>query len=86
MNVTPEQVEPARIEKAVTDFLSRLDKLVDGFDAQTSLYADGAGLDSLETAELSAVLEDEFGTDPFSCDEMPETLADIVVFYGAVKV
>jgi len=42
---------------------------------------DGLGLDSLETAELSAVLEDEFGTDPFAAGLLPETVADIVAFY-----
>lgn len=76
---------PADVEKTVTDFLVRIDKREPDFTASTPLYADGAGLDSLETAELSAVLEDEFGTDPFSADQMPETLADIVAFYGAVK-
>ena len=40
------------------------------------------GLDSLESAELSAVLEDEFGTDPFSSGLMPETVQEIVDFYA----
>lgn len=75
---------PTEVEKTVTEFLARVDKLVEGFEATTPLYADGVGLDSLETAELSAVLEDAFGSDPFSADRMPETLADIVAFYGAV--
>jgi acyl carrier protein len=47
------------------------------------LFADGLGLDSLETAELSAVLEDEYGKDPFSSDVMPQTVGDIVDFYDA---
>jgi acyl carrier protein len=42
---------------------------------------DGLGLDSLETAELSAILEDEFGTDPFGAGLMPETVAEIIAFY-----
>jgi len=51
---------------------------------ETPLYGDGLGLDSLEAAELSAVLEDEFGTDPFSAGgEMPETVGEIVAFYEA---
>jgi acyl carrier protein len=47
----------------------------------TAIHGDGLGLDSLETAELSAMLEDEFGTDPFGEGLMPETVADIVAFY-----
>lgn len=42
---------------------------------------DGLELDSLQTAELSAMLEDEFGTDPFSEGVMPETVGEIVSFY-----
>lgn len=44
---------------------------------------DGLGLDSLQTAELSATLEDELGSDPFSAGEMPETVGEIVAFYDA---
>jgi acyl carrier protein len=47
----------------------------------TPIHGDGLGLDSLETAELSAILEDEFGTDPFGAGLMPETVAEIVDFY-----
>lgn len=43
----------------------------------------GLELDSLQTAELSAALEDELGTDPFSAGQMPETVGEIVAFYGA---
>jgi acyl carrier protein len=49
---------------------------------ETPLFADGLGLDSLETAELSAMLEDEFGTDPFSQGQMPDTVADLLAFYA----
>ncbi len=47
----------------------------------SELFGEGLGLDSLETAELSAMLEDELGVDPFSSGEMPETVQDIVDFY-----
>ena len=47
----------------------------------TPLFGEGLGLDSLETAELSATLEDEVGTDPFSAGLMPETLGEILDFY-----
>lgn len=72
---------PAGVEKTVRDFLTSASKLPDDFSGSTPLYADGAGLDSLETAELSAVLEDEFGTDPYSEGQMPQTLAEIIAFY-----
>ncbi len=44
---------------------------------------DGLGLDSLQTAELSAILEDEFGTDPFSEGLVAGTVGEIVRFYTA---
>jgi acyl carrier protein len=52
-------------------------------ELDTGLFADGLGLDSLETAELSAVLEDEFGTDPFSQGEMPDSIKALLAFYDA---
>lgn len=73
---------PEAIEKVVTEFLERVDKLPENFSADLNLFADGLGLDSIETAELSALLEDEFGTDPFSESELPETVADILAFYA----
>lgn len=75
--------QAADVERVVVEFLTSLDKLPADFDAQTPLYGDGAGLDSLETAELSATLEDTFGSDPYATGSMPETLAQIVAFYSA---
>lgn len=75
---------PADVERTVVDFLTRLEKLPEGFDASTPLYAEGVGLDSLETAELSALLEDELGSDPFSTGDLPQTLAEIQSFYVGV--
>ena len=75
---------PAAIQQTVTGFLTRVKKMRDDFHAEMPLYADGVGLDSLETAELSATLEDAHGTDPFSSGTMPQTLGDILSFYGAV--
>jgi acyl carrier protein len=71
------------VEAAIHAFLGRANKAVDGLSPELALYADGIGLDSLETAELSAVLEDEFGTDPFQSEPMPQTVGDILAFYGA---
>jgi acyl carrier protein len=63
-----------------------LQKNAEELTADTPLYGDGLGLDSLEAAELSAILEDEFGSDPFSADAtMPETVGDILTFYKAAS-
>ncbi len=73
-----------RAQDVIVGFLDRVNKDHGGLTADTPLYGDGLGLDSLEAAELSAVLEDEFGSDPFSAGgEMPETVGDILAFYEA---
>lgn len=72
----------AEIQQTIQTFLERANKSAEDLAPQTSLYADGLGLDSLETAELSATLEDEHGTDPFSSGPMPQTVGDILAFYA----
>jgi acyl carrier protein len=49
-------------------------------DLDADLYDDLA-LDSLEVAELSAVLEDDLGSDPYSEGATPRTIGEIVEFY-----
>ena len=75
--------DASRARAIIIEFLERLEKTYDGeLTDQIPLYGDGLGLDSLEAAELSAVLEDELGSDPFSAGgEMPETIGDILAFY-----
>lgn len=73
---------PDAVTATVTDFLAQVSKLPDDFHADLPLYADGAGLDSLETAELSATLEDLYGSDPYSAGLMPQTLGEILTFYA----
>lgn len=69
----------------ITQFLARADKAAQAtgeVTTATGLYGDGLELDSLEAAELSAMLEDEFGNDPFSSgEELPQTVGDILAFY-----
>jgi acyl carrier protein len=82
--------DPTRIRAVITQFLAVANKTVDAMTDDSGLYAGGLELDSLEAAELSALLEDEFGSDPFSAalasgDEMPETVGDIVAFYGVTS-
>ncbi len=74
---------PDDVRGTVVDFLRMIDKLPEGFGPDTPLYADGAGLDSLETAELSATLEDVHGSDPYATGDMPQTLGDIQAFFVA---
>lgn len=69
-------------EQTVRTFLVRANKSTD-VDNDSSLFADGLGLDSLETAELSSMLEDEVGSDPFSEGLVPETLGELLGFYSA---
>ena len=48
---------------------------------ETALYTKGLDLDSLEAAELSAMLETELGRDPYTDGKLPETVGDIVTYY-----
>ena len=76
------EIEP-RIVTIVAELLERSDREDKTVALAATLHGDeGLGLDSLETAELSAILEDEFGTDPFGAGLLPETVADIVAFYA----
>ena len=45
-----------------------------------TLY-DELTLDSLDVAELSATLEDDFGRDPFSEGFEPRTVRDVIAFF-----
>lgn len=73
-------VESTSVEATIREFLRR-SKKQDDVDVSTSLFAGGVGLDSLATAELSVTLEDEFGHDPFSEGQMPQTIAEIIDYY-----
>lgn len=73
----------ADVEQTIKDFLTRIDKMPEALTPDLPLYADGIGLDSLETAELSAILEDDHGKDPFNDGELPQTVGDILAFYAA---
>ena len=72
-----------QVEGTIRSFLARSKKQNKAIELDTSLYSEGLGLDSLETAELSAVLEDELGSDPFSNGEVPQTVREIIDFYDS---
>jgi acyl carrier protein len=75
------QAPPDDIVETIRSFLVRAKKPADELSLDTELYGGGIGLDSLDAAELSAVLEDKHGRDPFSAGELPATIGDIVAFY-----
>ncbi|UTI62608.1 phosphopantetheine-binding protein [Paraconexibacter antarcticus] len=68
----------------IEQFLKLVQKEPEALTDDLPLYGEGLGLDSLEAAELSAVLEDKFGSDPFSAGgDLPQTVGDILGFYEA---
>jgi acyl carrier protein len=78
--------DQSRARAVIDQFLVRVKKNAEGLSDDTGLWGDGLELDSLEAAELSAMLEDELGSDPFSAgDEMPEKVGDVVAFYAATS-
>jgi acyl carrier protein len=56
-------------------------KQTDDVDLDSPLFGDGVGLDSMDTAELAAILEDELGSDPYSAGMVPQTGREIIEFY-----
>ena len=74
-----------QVEALVRAFVARVKPDAPALRLDTPLYADGVGLDSLETAELSALLEDEVGIDPFQAAEMPQSLGDILAECAASR-
>jgi acyl carrier protein len=75
-------MKPEEILEVLRSFLAAKGRPSDGgIEPETSLYAEGLGLDSVEAAELSAVLERRFGCDPYSQGIFPETVADLLRFY-----
>ena len=46
-----------------------------------STLSEDLGLDSLELAELSAALEDDLGSDPYTAGLVPNTVGELVAFY-----
>lgn len=74
--------------KAEELILATIKDLLERRGAKDIVVAPGSHLlndlamDSLELAELSATLEDEVGREPFSEGVIPETVGELVAFYG----
>lgn len=74
--------DQSKARAVISAFLQRAGKSPEALTDELGLYGDGLELDSLEAAELSALLEDELGSDPFSSGgAMPQTVGDILAFY-----
>ncbi len=58
-----------------------ISELSDGDLDNADLY-DDLQFDSLEVAELSAILEDDLGRDPYTEGLVPRTVAEVVAFYA----
>lgn len=69
--------------RAIADLLSRREGDAEPpmISAGTAIY-DDLEMDSLEIAELSVLLEDELGTDPYSQGIVPQTVGELVGFYA----
>ncbi len=68
------------IVETIRALLARREAADTPIEATSSLHED-LGLDSLELAEVSSVLEDTLGRDPFSEGVIPETLGELIEFY-----
>jgi acyl carrier protein len=75
------------VVKALKGVLKRRNKangsdvVVGDIDVNADLYED-LELDSLDVAELSAVLEDDLGHDPYSDGQLPRTVAEVIDYYN----
>lgn len=50
-------------------------------ELDVNIHDNGLGLDSLDTAALSALLEQEIGRDPYSSGVFPRTVKELIEFY-----
>ncbi len=68
----------------VIETVQSLAKRRTGTDQEVRLDSDlfdDLSLESLDLAELSAVLEDAFGRDPYSAGLLPRTAGEVIAFY-----
>lgn len=72
----------SEVHATIEDILKQINKPADVTD-ELHFDSTGLALDSLEMAEISAALEDAFGSDPISAGKMPVTVGEIVAFYDA---
>ena len=71
----------SKVIPLVVTLLGRRKKAAPAVTEDSALFTEGLNLDSLEVAELSSMLDAEFGRDPFSDGELPETVGEIIRYY-----
>lgn len=71
------------VHRALHDLLQRResDAVIGPITPDTNIY-DDLEMDSLEVAELSVLLEDELGSDPYSVGQVPRTVGELIGFYN----
>ena len=69
------------VVESIEMLLARREDATPAVTLEARLHLD-LDLDSLELAELSVLLEDHLGRDPYSAGIMPSTVGEIVAFYG----
>jgi len=79
-------VEKAAVQQDVEDlfrvFMEDRGTPIEAVDTKRALYEQGYGLDSMDTATLSAMLADRFEKDPWSSGKFPGTIDEIVGWYA----
>jgi acyl carrier protein len=73
------ETEPT-IVRLVRELVERREVADVKITLQSKLQED-LGFDSLELAELSAALEEELGSDPYSEGLTPQTIGELLAFY-----
>ena len=80
---------PQDVQQKVFDILKSVlqeaGKTYKNLPLEAPLYEEGFGLDSLDAAAFSARLEREFGSEPYTEGQYPQTLADVIAFYAKTK-
>lgn len=73
-------------EALITDAVAELVRRRHGDGREIGLDSDifdDLELDSLDVAELSALLEEEMGTDPYTEGIVPRSIRDVIAFYDS---
>lgn len=74
-----------RVKDVVRQVLAVKGQSPDDLPLEAPLYQEGIGLDSLDAAMFSVLLDREFGADPYRAGAFPATLADVVRFFEAAS-
>ena len=70
-----------KVGEVIAGFLARHGRSGLTVEPAAGLYQGGLGMDSLDAAEFSTLLERAFGRDPYSSGDFPRTVADVIAFY-----